>query len=44
METKYFITQEQYEQLREISHSIVFIEVGEEFNQLLEQIGNQQIL
>jgi DNA modification methylase len=41
---KYFITQQQYEQLKEIGHSIVFIEVGEEYNQLLEQIGNQQLL
>lgn len=39
----YFITQEQYEQLKEMSNSIEFIEVLNAYDELMGQIGNQPL-
>jgi hypothetical protein len=39
----YYITQEQYEQLREIWHHTEPLTVQEELNGLIEQIGNQRV-
>jgi type II secretory pathway component PulF len=40
----YYLTQEQYEQLREMADSLLTdVETGEDFAKLLDQIGNQKV-
>lgn len=39
----YYLTQEQYEQLRAVWHQIEPLTVQEQLSGLLEQIGNQPI-
>ena len=39
----YYITQEQYERLREIGNSLEFVEAIEEHQKLIEQIGHQRV-
>jgi hypothetical protein len=39
----YYLTQEQYEQLRECRNSLEFEETIEAFDKLLDQIGNQKV-
>jgi hypothetical protein len=39
----YYLTQEQYEQLKEMGNSIEFLETLHAFDELITQIGNQPI-
>jgi hypothetical protein len=38
----YYITQEQYEQLKEMGNNLEDIETIEDFHKLIEQVGNQR--
>ena len=38
----YYLTQEQYEQLREMYNAMESLEALEEYGKLLDQIGNQK--
>lgn len=37
----YFVTQEQYEQLKKMGNNLEDVETIEEYEKLLEEIGNQ---
>lgn len=39
----YYVTQEQYEQLREMYNAIESLESLEKYGKLIDQIGNQNI-